>query len=328
VETQQVEYKKSFGKEIIVSLVAFSNTDGGRVVIGVNDNGRVCGVQVGDETLQRYQNEIKVATYPQLFPKIWSEKRDGKSIIILEVSEYPVKPVSYKNRYYKRQHNSNHLLSLEEIVDFQQQSLSLSFDAYPSPVPLSELDQGLIKRFFTQINSRGRITLGGDLLTNLVKLKLVRDKKVTKACALLFGDPDFSIRIGRFKSEATIIDDVVVKGPLFGVLDEVMTFIKKHINLSYHFDGSIQRKERWQYPLEALRELLLNCMVHRDYKDFSDIIIKVFDNRIVFTNPGCLYGNLRIEDIQRDDYASSIRNKLLAEAFYLSYNQKWCLRER
>jgi len=97
-----------------------------------------------------------------------------------------------------------------------------------------------------------------------------------------------------------------------------MIFIKKHINLSYHFDGSIQRKERWQYPIEALRELLLNCMVHREYKNFSDIIIKVFDDRIVFTNPGCLYGDLRIEDIKRDDYASSIRNKLLAEAFYLT----------
>lgn len=97
-----------------------------------------------------------------------------------------------------------------------------------------------------------------------------------------------------------------------------MTFIKKHINLAYHFDGSIQRKERWQYPLEALRELLLNCMVHRDYKNFSDIVIKIFDDRIIFTNPGCLYGKLSLADLERDDYVSSIRNKLLAEAFYLT----------
>ncbi len=318
MESQQIEYKKSFGKEVIISLVAFANTDGGRVIVGVDDMGNVCGVAVGPETLQRYLNEIKVATYPQLFPKIMTEEKDGKTIIVFEVTEYPVKPVAFKNRYYKRLHNSNHPLTLEEIVDLQQQSLSVSYDACLSPVTLDALDQNLIEDFFDRVNSRGRVVLRDDLLTNLVKLKLVRDGKLTFAANLLFGDPEFSIRIGRFKSEATIIDDNVVKGPLFGVVDEVMTFIKKHINLAYHFDGSIQRKERWQYPLEALRELLLNCIVHRDYKNFSDIVIKIFDDRIIFTNPGCLYGKLSLADLERDDYVSSIRNKLLAEAFYLT----------
>lgn len=67
-----------------------------------------------------------------------------------------------------------------------------------------------------------------------------------------------------------------------------------------------------------LRELLLNAVVHRDYKSPSDIVIKIFDDRIVLTNPGKLYGKLRIEDLQRNDYVSSIRNRLLAEAFFLT----------
>jgi ATP-dependent DNA helicase RecG len=318
LETQQTEYKKSFGKEVIISLVAFANTDGGRVIVGVDDNGTVCGIDVGPETVQRYLNEIKTATYPQLFPKSHIQEKDKHTILIFEINEFPIKPVSYKNRYYKRVHNSNHLLTLEEIVDLQQQSLSVSFDAYPVQVTLNELDQKLIKQFFDRVNNRGRITLRDDLLTNLIKLKLVRDEKVTLAANLLFGDPDFNIRVGRFKSAATIIDDNVIKAPLFSAIDEVMTFIKKHINLAYHFDGSLQRKERWQYPLEALRELLLNAVVHRDYKNFSDIIIKIFDDRILFTNPGRLYGNLILADLERDDYVSSLRNRLLAEAFYLT----------
>ncbi len=318
MESQRTEHKKSFGKEVIISLVAFANSDGGRVIVGINDAGEVCGVKVGDETMQRYQNEIKVATYPQLFPKIWVEERGDKEVLIFEMAEFPVKPVAYKNRYYKRLHNSNHLLTLEEIVDFQQQSLSISYDAYPASAALSDLDQNLIEAFFSHVNERGRMVLRDDLLTNLKKLKLIRDGKVTIAANLLFGNPDFSIRVGRFKGADTIIDDNIVKGPLFSAVENVMTFIKKHINLSYHFDGSIHRQERWQFPLEALRELVLNCIVHRDYKNFSDIIIKVFDDRIVFTNPGRLYGNLTVEDIQRDDYTSSIRNKLLAEAFYLT----------
>jgi ATP-dependent DNA helicase RecG len=137
-------------------------------------------------------------------------------------------------------------------------------------------------------------TEGGSVF---VKLKFIRDGKITLAAELLFGSPDCAIRIGRFKSEATIIDDNVVQGPLLSAAEEALTFIKKHVNLSYHFDGNLERRERWQYPMEALRELLLNAVVHRDYKSPSDIIIKIFDDRIVFTNPGKLYGKLRIEDL-------------------------------
>lgn len=298
--------------------MAFANTEGGRVIVGVDDSGVPCGLDVGPETVQRYLNEIKVATYPQLMPKILFEKRGEKSALIFEISEYPVKPVAYKNRYYKRAHNSNHLLTLDEIVALKQQSLLFSFDACFSQVAVDDLDIKLVEQFFARVNSRGRVTLRDDMLTNLVKLRLVRDGKVTLAAELLFGTPESAIRIGRFKSAATIIDDNVVRAPLFLAVEEALTFIKKHINLSYSFDGNLERKERWQYPMEALRELLLNAVVHRDYKSASDVVIKIFDDRIVFTNPGKLYGNLRIADLERDDYVSSLRNRLLAEAFYLT----------
>lgn len=317
-ESQQIEYKKSFGKEAITALTAFANTDGGTVIVGIDDSGVPCGTTIGSETLQRYLNEIKLATYPQLLPKIWVEERDGKSIIIFEVSEYPVKPVSYKNRYYIRLQNSNHVMSLEEFVDLQQQSLSLSYDSYPSRDSISTLDEQLIKRFFQRVQKQGRITLQDDIATNLTKLRLVRDGKPAIAAQLLFGDPDFTIRIGRFKSEATIIDDVVIRAPLVTAVDEALVIIKKHINVEYMFDGGRQRIERWQYPLAAIRELVLNAIVHRDYKSPSDVIIKVFDNRILITNPGKLYGKLRLEDLNRNDYVSSLRNRLLAEMFYLA----------
>lgn len=317
-ESQRAEYKKTFGKEVIISLTAFANTDGGKVIVGVDNDGEARGIHIGAETIQRYQNEIKVATYPQLLPKISIDKVEGKETLVFEIGEYPVKPVSYKNRYYKRLHNSNHIMSLEEIVDLQQQSLSLSYDAYPAGSSLSDLNENLIQQFFEKVNHRGRISLMDDLITNFVKLKLIRDGKLTIAANLLFGEPDFTIRVGRFKSEATIIDDIVIASPLFSAVDEALIFIKKHINLSYYFDGDRARGERWQYPLQALRELVLNAVVHRDYKNTSDIIIKIFDDRIRISNPGTLYGNLNIEDLQRDDYVSSLRNRVLAEAFFLT----------
>jgi len=316
-ESETVEFKNAFGKEVTITLVAFANTEGGKVVVGVNNTGEPTGLDVGQETVQRYFNEIKVSTYPQILPHITSMKIAGKNVLVFEINEYPIKPVSFKNRYYKRVKNSNHLLSLNEIVAMQQQSLNISYDAYPLQENLESLEESLMAKFIENAASAGRVHLQDDLLTNLTKLKIIQDGKPTLAAMLLFGNHGYSIHIGRFKAADTIIDDLLIKAPLLKALDEAEIFIKKHINLSFAFDGSLQRKERWQYPLEAIRELLLNAVVHRDYKNASDIVIKIFDDRILFTNPGRIYGNLTIEDLKRDDYVSSIRNKLLAEAFYL-----------
>jgi len=316
-ESETVEFKNTFGKEVTITLVALANTEGGKVVVGVNNAGKPTGLDIGQETVQRYFNEIKVSTYPQILPHITSLKIEGKHVLVFEINEYPIKPVSFKNRYYKRVKNSNHLLSLDEIVDMQQQSLNISYDAYPLQENLKSLEETLMVKFIENAVSAGRVHLQDDLLTNLTKLKIIQNGKPTLAAMLLFGNHGYSIHIGRFKAADTIIDDLLIKDPLLKALDEAEIFIKKHINLSYAFDGSLQRKELWQYPLESIRELLLNAVVHRDYKNSSDIVIKIFDDRILFTNPGRIYGNLTIEDLKRGDYVSSIRNKLLAEAFYL-----------
>ncbi len=317
-ESQNVELKSSFGKEVIISLVAFANDRGGKVVLGLDDKGKVKGIVLGPETEQKYLNEIKTSTYPQLIPHSDIYDVDGKTVLVFQINEYPVKPVAYKNRYYKRVKNSNHMLSLEEIVDLRQQSLDVSFDAHIVDEDLSCLDISVMEKFIEQVNSKGRITLLDDLVTNMTKLKFINSGKSTLAGMLLFGNHGYSIHIGRFKAEDTIIDDLLIKAPLLMALEEVMIFIKKHINLSYEFDGNLKRKEVWQYPLDVIREFLLNAVVHRDYKHSTDIVIKVFDNRIIFSNPGTLFGNLTLKDLEKDDYISSIRNKLLAEAFYLT----------
>lgn len=119
-ESETVEFKNTFGKEVTITLVALANTEGGKVVVGVNNAGKPTGLDIGQETVQRYFNEIKVSTYPQILPHITSLKIKGKHVLVFEINKYPIKPVSFKNRYYKRVKNSNHLLSLDEIVDMQQ----------------------------------------------------------------------------------------------------------------------------------------------------------------------------------------------------------------
>ena len=98
-----------------------------------------------------------------------------------------------------------------------------------------------------------------------------------------------------------------------------MDFIKRNITLGYEFGGDgLKRKNRWQYPIPAIRELLLNAIVHRDYTNPTDVIIKIYDDKIEISNPGRLMGGLTVEDFKTDNYQSKHRNKLLAEAFYLT----------
>ncbi len=210
-ESQRVEFKTSFGKEVIISLVAFANTQGGKVILGMSDDGQVTGVDIGPETLQRYLNEIKTATYPQLIPNADISEIDGRTVVIFEINEFPVKPVSYKNRYYRRVKNSNHLLTLDEIVDFQQQSLNVSYDSCPLNERLSSLDIKLIERFVDNVNSRGRINLKDNLVTNLTKLKLIRNDKPTLAAMLLFGNHGYSIHIGSARTKTVFFANLYVR---------------------------------------------------------------------------------------------------------------------
>jgi ATP-dependent DNA helicase RecG len=103
-----------------------------------------------------------------------------------------------------------------------------------------------------------------------------------------------SIQLGRFSSPIDIKDGMAVHIDLFSEVTAVMDFLKKHLNKAFIITGQPLREERWQYPLEALREIVINMIVHRDYQHTGDSVIKIFDNYIEFFNPGPLPNLLKI----------------------------------
>ncbi len=322
-ESENVEFKTSFGREVVESLVAFANTCGGTVLVGVTDNAALCGITIGKESLNQWLGQIKSTTSPSIIPEIKAYSQAGLSIVAIHVSEYPVKPVSTRGRYFKRVANTNQQLSLTEINDFYMQSLQTSWDAHAGgKASLDDLDVEKIETFIETVNDRGRFMLDLEPLQALQKLKLVAQDLPTWASLLLFSKEPMRhhIHIGRFKTPVTIIDDRQITDTLFEAVEKAMTFIISHVSVSFEFDGGLQRKERFAYPLPALREALLNAVVHRDYKNASDIQIKIFDDRLTFFSPGGLYGGLTIEALKTDLYPSQLRNKLIAEAFYLTGN--------
>ena len=320
-ESQVLEFKSSFDKATIESLVAFANAQGGRVLVGVSDAGAVRGVTVGKETLNAWLGQIKASTSPSLVPDLVAQEVDGKTVVVIDVGEFPVKPVSTRGRYFKRVASSNQQLSSGEIANLYMQSLQISWDAHPAPqANLADLSPAKIERFIRRVNDNGRFALETSTpLVALEKLNYLVKGQPTWAAMLLFAKEPLRhhVHIGRFKTPSMIIDDRQFTDTLFEVVEQAMTFIVSHISVAFEFDGSIQRKERFAYPLPALREALLNAVVHRSYTDPSDIQIKIFDDKITIFSPGTFYGGISIADIQADNYRSSLRNKLVAEGFYL-----------
>lgn len=320
-ESQTLEFKTSFDKAAIQSLVAFANTQGGRVLVGMSGHGKVTGVSLGKETLNEWLGQIKSTTSPALIPDIITHNIDGKTIVEIDIREFPVKPVNTQGRYYRRVASSNHILSSSEIANLYMQSLQLSWDAYQAPgYTVNQLSQTKIQRFIRLVNQHGRFALDeSDPLAALQKLNYLKNGHPSWAALLLFAEEPIrhNVHIGRFKTPSTIIDDRQFTDTLFEVVDQSMKFIVSHISVAFEFDGSIERKERFAYPLPAIKEALLNAVVHRSYTDPNDVQIKIFDDKITIFSPGTFYGGLTVAEIQIDNYRSSLRNKLIAEGFYL-----------
>lgn len=246
-ESQTLEFKTSFDKTTVESLVAFANAQGGKVLVGVSDAGLIRGVTLGKETLNEWLGQIKSATSPSLIPDLVAENVDGKTVGIIQVSEFPVKPVSTRGRYFKRVASSNHQLGLAEIANLYMQSLQLSWDAYEAPnESLDALSLPKINRFINQVNDSGRFALESEPLAALEKLKYIVNGHPTWAALLLFAKEPLRhhIHIGRFKTPSMIIDDRQFTDTLFEVVDQSMKFIISYISVAFEFDGIVARLKR------------------------------------------------------------------------------------
>ena len=323
-EGLMIEFKTSFTEEVITSLVAFGNAKGGTVYIGITDKADVKGVVFGKETLADWMNEIKNKTSPAIIPNADVLEYDNKSIVALSVAEYPVKPIAFKGRYYQRIKNTNHLLSSIEIANLSLKSRQVSWDSYEfSGATIHDLQQGKLDEFIRKVNNAGRFLLPTNPVTALEKLGMLLKNVPTNAAMILFSKRDlhYNVHIGRFKSPSLIIADKMISGGLYDVIEESMQTIIGYIKFAFDINitgANTQRTEIPEYPLDALRELLLNAIIHRDYQSSTDVQIKIFDNSISFFNPSGLYGNITIEDLRTDNYRASTRNKQLSEALYLT----------
>jgi ATP-dependent DNA helicase RecG len=277
------------------------------------------GVMIAKETLKDWQNQIKNSTAPSLLPDITEHKLDGKTIIAIHVEEMPLKPVSFKGRYYRRTLNANTQMTVSEMMDLHLRSFNTSWDYQIDPRhSLDDILLDKVSRFITMVNKHRATPITDKALEALRKFELLRNDAITNACYLLFTKDDSlltTIEMGRFQTETIIKDSLRTQSDLFTQIETVIDFILKHINKRIIISGKAQHDEIWDYPLEAIRETVINAIIHRDYRSAADTVIKIFDDKIEIFNPGKLQGDLTISKLLSGDYVSMPRNKQIASVF-------------
>lgn len=124
-----------------------------------------------------------------------------------------------------------------------------------------------------------------------------------------------AIHCGKFKEETIVIDDRMIEGPVIEQIEEVMDFIRKNTNVKFVMTGKPAREEVWDYPLEALREAVINAICHRDYTIPSNTEVRIYDNELIVWNPGGLPLGLTVADLYKLP-PSVLRNKGIGGIFY------------
>ena len=259
-----LEFKSSFNNEAIETMVAFANTIGGRVLVGVNHKSEIIGVKVNEESAQNWVNEIKGKTAPAIIPNVNIVQHNDKTIVIFTIEEYPIKPIAIRGKYFKRVVNSNHLMSITEVVNLHLQSFNTSWDFHVNDqFKITEISLDKVQTAIDIIKQTGS-GINDDPLTFLLKYDLIRADKLTNAAYLLFTARDTvltTIELGRFQTDTIIKDSSRTKSDITSQIDQVMEFVKKHINKEVIITGQPRNNQKWQYPLEAIREIVIN-MIH------------------------------------------------------------------
>ena len=313
-ESEHLAFRLFFGYESIETLASFANTQGGVLLIGISELKEIKGVPDAKENIDQWFHEIHTRTTPRLSPHFEIIEIDRKTIVCISIAEYPVKPVAFDGKYYKRYNKFTRELSIRETIDFSRQAIASHWDSnLQTDKTITDLSFEKLYRQIERI-SRKKQCLPDEPLTFLRKYGLAEGDAITNACWLLFlpeEEPITTIELGRYSSPTVTFDTLTLKTDLFTEAEEAMRFICKYICKETQTNEPVH----WQYPLEAIRELVVNMIIHRDYTSDYNSIIKIFDGYIEFYNPGALPEDLSIKYLISNGYVSRPRNPQITELF-------------
>ena len=327
-ENSYIEFKEEGikAKDLAEEIVAFANSEGGMILMGVDDDGCIKGVS---DTLieERVMNVCRNNCIPHIIPVFQSIEVDGKSIAVITIHKGLSKPYyTTDHKYYIRVGTTRRIASREELLRLFEANGTLHYDISPvENTSMKDLNIDVIRDYFLKYNAfdlyeesketTERILINADIMTEANGKALC-----TVGGLLVFGKnpenrlPQNSISFAHFKgAEITdeLIDKKVLVGRIQDIAEQAMVVLKNNMKSPSVING-IKREEKEEYPILVLREAIVNTLVHRNYSiSGSKIRIFMFDDRIEFHSPGRLPNTVTIDKMKIG--ISYARNPLLVK---------------
>ena len=330
-EKQNIEYKQSWHDDYMKWICGFANAQGGVIFIGKDDDGNVIGIADYKKLINEIPNKVK----DLMGILVDINLHDDKGLYYLEIITQPYAvPISLRGRYYYRSGSTKQELIGSALTDYLLRKSGKTWDEITEPKATpDDIDDNSLKSYIAAALHAGRIAdVEGLSKSDLLgKLRLTDDKgHIKRAAIVLFGKNPAKfynncvIKIGRFgKNSSDLRFQELVEGNIIQMLKEVPEQLNhKFFIRKISFEG-MQRIERGEYPVAALREMLLNALVHRNYLGSSVVQIRMFDNYINIWNEGELPPGISLDALKRQ-HPSRPGNLLIADVcFKGGYIDAW-----
>lgn len=315
LESMNVELKEILTSELKKEVVAFANTCDGIIYIGVNDKGEVIGVENSDDVIERAGASIRNAIKPDvsMYVTLNVEQVENKNIVVIRVQRGVSRPYYIAEKglkpsgVYIRQGNSSVPASEDYIRQMIKETDGNSFEK------LRSLNQELTFNYADMIFKNADISFG-DIQKKTLGI-IGEDNLYTNLGLLLSDQCVHTLKIAIFegKEKGIFKDRKEFKGSLLKQITEAFEYIDLLNKTQATFEGLIRKDER-DYPVEAIREALLNAVVHREYSFGASTLVNIYEDRIEFLSLGGIISGLSLEAVMLG--VSQSRNEKLADVFY------------
>ena len=336
-ESNVTELKREIPRnnQIIKTAIGFCNSHGGKLVIGVSDDRSIIGLSEKsiEDAMEVIDQSIFDACSPHIIPRLYVQRFEDKSVLVVEVSEGMNKPYyrrseGMENGVYIRLGRHTIRANQEIIQELKWQSSGIDFERLPVfQATIEDLDKSAIKSFLANRKNHGAVLLDEHVMKSYNIITYNQSKKYPSVLGiLLFGrNPQiyFSeamIICSHFRGDVgrETIATIDCEGTLFDQFNQAFEFIRGRLSRSFTIKG-LKRQEKLEIPEEAIREALLNMIVHRNYHIKAPAKIAIYDNRLEFFSPGQFPGPILVENLKSG--ITYLRNpaicKILREANYV-----------
>lgn len=329
-ESQNIEWKQSWHDDYLKWICGFANAVGGTIFIGKDDDGEVTHLENFTALMESLPNKIRENL--GIICDVNLHDKSGKMYIEIKVNPYTV-PVSLRGRYYYRSGSSKMEMTGATLNDFLLKKAGKTWDdVWEEGATIDDIDEKSIQIFIKDALKSGRMPKDIAELSIqqfLEKIRLLDHGKLKRAAIILFGKdpnrfyPNIKVKIGRFGvNDADLRFQEVEEGNIMELLQTVPNQLNyKFFTKPIDFEGML-RVEKDEYPVAAIREMLLNALVHRSYMG-SMVQMRVYDDKLTLWNEGNLPEGMAVESLKRH-HISRPRNPLIADVcFKAGYIDSW-----